>query len=148
MTLVIAHRGASLAEPENTVAAFRRAGDRWAPTASSSTCAARPTTGSSCITTRVLADGRAIRRRPPASSPTTCPTLATALDACAGMFVNVEIKNDPTEPDFDPADWVAHQVAAELTRRGGGVALADLVVPAETVAMCRTRRSRRSARRG
>ena len=30
------------------------------------------------------------------------------------MFVNIEIKNDPNEPDFDPTDWVAHRVVGVL----------------------------------
>ena len=38
----------------------------------------------------------------PSICPRDVPTLDAALDACAGMWVNVEIKNDPDEPDFDP----------------------------------------------
>ena len=60
---VIAHRGASRAEPENTVAAF---------------------------------------------------AAAHALGACAGMGVNVEIKNLPTEPGFDEDAAVAALVAEVL----------------------------------
>ncbi|MCU0274953.1 MAG: glycerophosphodiester phosphodiesterase, partial [Acidimicrobiales bacterium] len=37
-----------------------------------------------------------------------------ALDACAGMGVNVEIKNDPAEPDFDPAHDIAVAVAETI----------------------------------
>jgi len=32
------------------------------------------------------------------------PTLAEVLDACAGLLVNVEIKNSPRDADFDPDD--------------------------------------------
>ena len=32
-------------------------------------------------------------------------------------FVNVEIKNDPSEPDFDPQETVADAVIAELSAR-------------------------------
>ena len=54
------------------------------------------------------------------------PTLGAALDACAGAWVNIEIKNAPTDPDFDPDDRVAVEVLAELAERGAG-SLADLV---------------------
>jgi len=36
--------------------------------------------------------------------PAHVPLLAEALDACTGMVVNIEIKNHPHEPGFDPAD--------------------------------------------
>jgi glycerophosphoryl diester phosphodiesterase len=34
------------------------------------------------------------------------------------MWVNVEIKNDPNEPDFDPTDRIAETVVAVLLSRG------------------------------
>ncbi len=46
------------------------------------------------------------------------PSLTAALDACAGMWVNVEIKNDPLEPDFDPDDGIADATIAVLRERG------------------------------
>ncbi len=49
--------------------------------------------------------------------PVHVPTLATALDACVGMDVNIEIKNDPTEPDFDPTERIASQVLELLAQR-------------------------------
>ena len=68
-------------------------------------------------------------RRPPgrsASSPPSrsraalpeVPTLAEALDACAGTLVNVEIKNLPQQPGFDPDDRCSDLVVALL--RGAG----------------------------
>ena len=45
-------------------------------------------------------------------------SLAEALDACEGMAVNVEIKNLPTEEDYDPSLAVVPQVVEELRRRG------------------------------
>ena len=54
-----------------------------------------------------LADGRAIVDVDAADLPAHVPDLDAALDACAGMWVNVEIKNDPHEPDFDPTDSIA-----------------------------------------
>ena len=54
---------------------------------------------------------------PAAELPEHVPTFAAALDACAGAWVDVEIKNDPAEPDYDPDDVVAGGVVAELARR-------------------------------
>ena len=42
--------------------------------------------------------------------PVFVPLLDAALDACAGLTVNIEIKNLPGEPGFDPTDHVAVQV--------------------------------------
>lgn len=119
MTLVIAHRGASAREQENTIAAFELAGALGADGVELDV--------RRCGDDRLvvhhdahLADGRIIRHTPSAELPDHVPTLDAALDACAGLFVNIEIKNDPGEPDHDPSDWVAWQVAASLARRGGG----------------------------
>ena len=119
MTSIIAHRGASAAEPENTLAAFRRAAALGSPTGSSSTCAAPPTASWSSTTIRgcptvAPCDSCAPRR---ADLPPDVPTLDAALDACAGMFVNIEIKNDPSEPDFDRSEWVAHRVCTSSPAR-------------------------------
>ena len=38
------------------------------------------------------------------------PTLDAVLDLCAGMLVNVEIKNSPPDADFDPAERMAEQL--------------------------------------
>jgi glycerophosphoryl diester phosphodiesterase len=61
-----------------------------------------------------LADGRAIIDVNSAELPDFVPRLQDALDACAGMWVNIEIKNDPLEPDFDPGDSIADQTVAAL----------------------------------
>lgn len=84
-----------------------------------------------------LADGRIIREVRSGDLPTHVPTLDEALDACAGMFVNIEIKNDRSEPDFDPSDWVARRVGVALTRRGGGPRWLISSFRIETVAACR-----------
>ena len=113
------HRGASRAEPENTIAAFDRA-------------VAMGTDGVELDVRRTaddrmvvhhdarLADGRPIRETPSTDLPGHVPTLDQALDACEGIFVNIEIKNIRGEPDYDPANWLAWRVGAELTARGGG----------------------------
>ncbi len=50
--------------------------------------------------------------------PPHVPVLADALQACAGMVVNIEVKNLPTEPAFDPADRCAADVV-DLVRAMG-----------------------------
>lgn len=114
---MIAHRGASREEPENTLAAFRRAGALGADMVE--------------LDVRLLADGRlAVHHdahlpggRPLAACtaadlPPHVPLLAAALDACAGMGVNVEIKNDRREPGYDP-DARAAELVARVVRAAG-----------------------------
>lgn len=117
VTLVIAHRGASFAEPENTIAAFRRARELGADGVELDV---RRSADDHLVVHHDprLTDGRVVRATPRAELPDAVPTLSDALDACAGMFVNVEIKNDPDEPDFDGAEWIADRTTEELARRG------------------------------
>lgn len=118
MTLVIAHRGASAAEPENTVAAFRLAGELGADGVELDV---RRTADDRLVVHHdaAVADGRVIRHVRAAELPSSMPSLDEAIDACRPtMFVNVEIKNDPDEPDDDPSHWLAHTVSALLARRG------------------------------
>ena len=120
MTLVIAHRGASHAEPENTVAAFRRAVEMGADGIELDV---RRTADDQLVVHHdaALPDGRVIRQVVSRDLPEQIPSFEAALDACAGVFVNVEIKNAPSDPDFDPSDWVAHRAVVELGRRRPGV---------------------------
>ena len=55
--------------------------------------------------------------------PDWVPLLDLALDVCAGMTVNVEIKNLPTEPGHDPTEAVAAAVAALAAEAAGGTRL-------------------------
>jgi glycerophosphoryl diester phosphodiesterase len=48
--------------------------------------------------------------------PATMPMLPEALDACAGMAVNVELKDLPGEPGFDPGERLARLVGDVLAR--------------------------------
>jgi glycerophosphoryl diester phosphodiesterase len=136
VTLIIGHRGASAAEGDNTLAAFRRAGEMGADGVELDV---RRTADDRLVVHHDphLADGRAIVDVAAADLPGHVPNLADALDACAGMFVNIEIKNDPTEPDHDPGDWVANRVGELLVRRGGGVRWLISSFRFETVAACR-----------
>jgi glycerophosphoryl diester phosphodiesterase len=117
VTTVIAHRGASQVERENTVAAFRRArelGATWVE------LDVRLTSDGMLAVHHDahLADGRAVAEVAAADLPPDVPLLDAALDACAGMGVNVELKNGEGEPGFDPEGRVADAVVAVLRARG------------------------------
>jgi len=126
VTLVVAHRGASRAAPENTLEAFEVAVALGADgveldvhrTADGALVvhhdAAVPGFG-------VLADAplAAIRAARPA-----VPTLDEALDVCRGRLVNVEVKNLVGDADWDPDDHAAELLVELLTGRG----LADDVI--------------------
>lgn len=119
VTHVIAHRGASHDAPENTIAAFELAVRQGADAIELDV---RRTADDRLVVHHDphVADGRPIRATRADALPDSVPLLEDALDACEGAYVNIEIKNDPAEPDHDPTDWVAHRVASVLARRGGG----------------------------
>jgi glycerophosphoryl diester phosphodiesterase len=50
--------------------------------------------------------------------PPSVPLLAAALDVCTGMVVNIEIKDLPGEPGFDPDSRIADAVV-DLVRGAG-----------------------------
>jgi glycerophosphoryl diester phosphodiesterase len=112
--LIVAHRGAHAPETEgvreNTVEAFRAAVDRGA--------------GGVELDVRRTADGVLVVHHDPsvpgagaiatmvaADLPAWLPSLDDALTACEGLtLVDVEIKNSPLEPGFDPAAGFAADV--------------------------------------
>ena len=53
-----------------------------------------------------------------AALPDDVPLLAEALETCAGMVVNIEIKNQPHEPGFDPQDRASGMVVALVESMG------------------------------
>lgn len=114
---IIAHRGASAAAPENTVEAFhlaRELGADWVELDARRTA-------DGCVVVHhdaELADGRRIVELDRADVPAPVCELGEALDACAGMSVNIEIKNWPDDPDFDATEWLAAFVVDEVRRRG------------------------------
>jgi glycerophosphoryl diester phosphodiesterase len=112
--LVVAHRGASRAFPENTLAAFegasrlgadwveldvRRTADRQVVVHHDATIADQPIV--------VLAR---------TALPAAVPSLAQVLEVCRRadppLGVNIEIKSDPREPDFDADHWIADEVVS------------------------------------
>lgn len=117
MTRVIAHRGASAAAPENTVEAFelaRELGADWVELDVRRTADGRLAVHHD----PVLADGRTIVDLTWDDLPEQVCDLPAALDACAGMKVNIEIKNAPEDPDFDESFTLAEQVVKEIQSRG------------------------------
>lgn len=113
---IIAHRGASRQHPDNTVAAFHRARELGADAVELDVrCTADQVLV--VIHDPVLPDGRPVATAHSHELPPEVPTLQEALDACAGMWVNVEIKNDPTEPGFDPSEALAYATADLLLAR-------------------------------
>ncbi len=136
MTLIIAHRGASRSETENTLAAFRAAG---AAGADGVELDVRRTADDRLAVHHdaVLADGSPLRQVAAARLPSQIPLLGEALDACGAMFVNIEIKNDPGEPDFDTSEWVAHRLCELLAARGQPRRWLISSFRFETVATCR-----------
>jgi glycerophosphoryl diester phosphodiesterase len=113
----MAHRGASKRERENTAVAFRVAAEVGADAVELDV--RRCGSGELIVHHNpTLQDGRRILDCARRDLPDFVPTLDEALDACAGMWVNVEIKNDESEPDFDPDDGIATRVVECLVRRG------------------------------
>lgn len=113
---VLAHRGASKAERENTLAAFETA--RRMGSDAVELDVRRSADGALVVHHDPhLADGRLIRDLDARELPAHVPLLADALDACDGMWVNVEIKNNEGDPDHDPTERVTAAVAAHLADR-------------------------------
>jgi glycerophosphoryl diester phosphodiesterase len=114
--LVLAHRGASSAAPENTPAAFRLAGEMGADGVE--------------LDVRDAPGGRLVVRHDPlppegaAGVSDRLPDLAAALDACGSeMLVNVEVKTDRgdgTLPEQGEVADLVDRVVDVLDGRGPG----------------------------
>lgn len=136
MVSVIAHRGASAALPENTIEAFRAARRLGADAVELD---ARLTCDDevAVLHDAALPDGRLLCRTALEDLPASVARLCAALDACEGMWVNVEIKNTPADPDFDHCDRIADRVVAELADRGTPERWLISSFRAETLDRCR-----------
>jgi len=121
--LVLAHRGARRAAPENTLPAFVLAVSMGADGVELDV---RRTADGALVLHHdpAVGDGGLIAAVPAAqlrADHPEIPTLAEALDVCAGVLVNVEIKNLPWEADFDESEQSAEAVVELLeARRGRG----------------------------
>lgn len=117
---MLAHRGASADAPQNTLAAFelaRRVGADGVELDVRRTADGVPVVhhdpdrpGVGLLAETPFAT---LRRVAPA-----VPTLEEALDACAGLLVNVEIKCLPWEPDADPSYAIARAAVELVVDRG------------------------------
>lgn len=125
---VVAHRGASAEEAENTLPALERAIEAGAdaveidvrltadghPVVLHDADLARTTDERGPVRERTLSEVKRLRVRTSSGDAAEVPTLLEALDACLGRIaVDVEIKNLPGEPDFDPT---FHAVAEATVR--------------------------------
>jgi glycerophosphoryl diester phosphodiesterase len=118
MTDIIAHRGASRAAPENTVDAFALAVTMGVDGIELDVRRSRD--GRLVVHHDArIAGGEAIIDLDRRDLPDHIPDLRDALLACAGpsgaveITVNIEIKNDAHEPDFDPTRSIAPLVVHE-----------------------------------
>lgn len=65
----------------------------------------------------VPADGPAIASTDRRELPAWIPDLDAVLDACTGLVVNLELKNYPRDPGWDPSQRVTHAVLEVLAQR-------------------------------
>ena len=115
--LILGHRGASSELHENTLEAFVRAAELGGDGVELDV---RRTADGAMVVHHdaALIDGRAIVELDEFGLPLYIPNLRAALEACAGKFVNIEIKNVPIDPDWDPDETVAAGVAALVREMG------------------------------
>jgi glycerophosphoryl diester phosphodiesterase len=116
MVLVLGHRGASATRPENTIDAFAEA-RRLGADGVELDVRRTADDGLAVHHDAVLADGRRLVDLRVQELPPSVPLLRDALDACDGLLVNVEIKNAPQDPDFDPDHAIAGWVADSFSSR-------------------------------
>ena len=110
MTQVIAHRGASQAAQENTLPAFRLAQEMGADWVELD--ARRAADGVVVVHHDAhLPDGRILADVSSEELPDYIPSLAEALEVCESINVNIEIKNLPSDPDYDQEHLVVYAVA-------------------------------------
>ncbi len=112
--MVVAHRGASSAYKENTLEAFEAARSHGA---SGLELDVRRSADDVLVVHHDahLADGRLISEVPASELPDWLPTLAEVLDMAGDLWLNVEIKNLPDEPDYDAGETISLAVAGLVT---------------------------------
>ena len=108
---ILGHRGASSELQENTLEAFMRAAELGADGVELDV---RRTADGALVVHHdaTLFDGRAIVELDEFGLPLYIPNLRAALEASGPMYVNIEIKNVPIDPDWDPDESVAAGVVA------------------------------------
>ena len=136
---IVAHRGASLRYPENTLAAFRAAIRAGAdvieldarltadgvPVVMHDADVATTTDGSGFVHELTLAQVSALRAGRDPARRASVPTLRHALAYLRGRAtVEIDLKNEPGEPGFDGT----HRVAAEALRLVHELRLGPVIV--------------------
>ena len=117
MTAVFAHRGFTAGFRENTIAAFAEARARGADGVELDV--RRSADGALVVHHDAVIDGLgAICELGVRDLPEYVPLLDAALASCDGMTVNVEIKNVPQDPGFEPDHAIAAAVAAAIRDAG------------------------------
>lgn len=113
MVRIIGHRGASATHPENTLEAFRAAADQGAHGIELDV---RRTADDVLVVFHDahLPDGRVLRTVTADDLPESVPSLAATLAECTDLWMNVEIKNLPGDPDYDGEHGLSIAVAALL----------------------------------
>jgi glycerophosphoryl diester phosphodiesterase len=119
-TLVLGHRGAPRAAPENTLASFAAAREQGADGVELDVH--RSADGALVVHHDAAADGLGVLAELTfaeiRAARADIPALDEVLDLCAGMLVNIEVKNSPHDADFDPGDRAAAAVAELVGHRG------------------------------
>ncbi len=117
---VQAHRGSPDADAgiaDNTLAAFARA--RRLGAQGVELDVRRTADGGLAVHHDPVIDGiGAIHELRVEELPSHVPLLAAALEECRGMTVNVEVKNLPGDPGFDPAERCATAVGQQVAVSG------------------------------
>lgn len=117
-TAVLGHRGLRGPVRENTIEAFALAADAGADGVELDVRRTRD--GALVIHHDAVVDGVLLANVDGAEVVARwpwLPTLEQALDGCRGLLVNIEIKNDPSDPDYDPDDRAAAAVAELVAAR-------------------------------
>lgn len=130
---VIAHRGASAAERENTLDAFRAA---VRLDADGVELDVRRTANEVLVVHHDahLPDGRAIIELDDGELPDWVPTLAEVMEVCRDpavgreFIVNIEIKSAPNDPDYDAEHQVSAAVAGLVLGWGMGESGNEVIV--------------------
>lgn len=131
---VVAHRGASFSEPENTRAAFEAAARAGAemvevdvrltadgvPVVLHDADLARTTDRQGLVHTLTLAEVKRADASGGRGPRQEIPTLAETLDLLGshGVGVDLEIKNLPGEPAYDPAEGILEATLSALSEAG------------------------------
>lgn len=133
--LVVAHRGASAREAENTLDAFEAAVAAGAdaveldvrltadgqPVVLHDAKLDRTTDATGPLVARTLADLRRVRIRTRDGGSTTVPSFREVLEALSDRIaLDIELKNVPDEPDFQPGAERLVTATLEVLREIGG----------------------------